>query len=203
MQTNSRELLLCESKRRHNLSQNEHIGSDLGQTETPGRAGVMLMYSRWEDGCIYSEGSLHAAGHQNTDKLNVKCGWQICSWHCSSTRPIQPFLTHPPKPSSAKKFAQFCSHLPSFAHICPTADTPRPGVPGFCFPAAQRATCGALLMGGRGREQVPSSPGTHCSRGAHCSSALRGSCQPTSSFTARLTSTRSAFEYLLCTWHGR
>lgn len=78
------------------------------------------MYSRWEDGCVYSEGSLHAAGHLFIDKVYVKCGWQICNWHCFSNRPIQPFLTfptRPPKSSLARKFARFCSYLPNHRHF--------------------------------------------------------------------------------------
>lgn len=45
------------------------------------------MYCKWEDGCIYSKGSSHAAGNQSTDKLDVKCGWQIST---GTVFPINP-----------------------------------------------------------------------------------------------------------------
>lgn len=155
MQTNSRELVVCESKRRHNFTQNKHTGSDLGQMEIPGRDGATLTYSRWEDGCIYSEGSLHAAGHQFTDKFYVKWGWQICSWHCFSNHPTQPFITFPtcpPKSSFTTKFAQFCSYLPNHRHFM--AWRPR----GLLF-CCMAGNCSALLAGvGWERRERSSSP---------------------------------------------
>lgn len=61
----------------------------------------------------------------STDKLDVKCGWQICNWHCFFNQPIQPFLvfpTRPPTSSLVRKSAQFCLYLPNHRHFmawCP------------------------------------------------------------------------------------
>lgn len=162
VQTNFRELVLYASKRRHTFTQNEHIGSDLGQREIPSRDGVMVMYSRWEDGCIYSEGSLHAAGHQGTDKLDVKCGWQVCNWHHLSNCPIQPFFTFPtchPKSSLAREFAQFCSYLPNHRHFVAWG----PGRLLSCRVAGNvRHSASGRSLGARGKQQL-SFPATHCS----------------------------------------
>lgn len=120
------------------------------------------MYSRWEDGCIYSEGSLHAAGHQGTDKLDVKCGWQVCNWHHFSNCPIQPFLTFPachPKSSLAREFAQFCSYLPHHRHFVAWG----PGRLLSCRMAGNvRHSASGRSLGAQGKQQV-SFPGTHCS----------------------------------------
>ena len=121
------------------------------------------MYSTWGDGCIFSEGSLHAAGHQSTDKLDVKCGWQICNWHCFSNRPIQPFLTFPtcpPKSSLARKFAQFCSYLPNHRHFM--AWCPR-GLLSCRMAGNVWHSPRGCLLDARGQEQLSSFPGTHCS----------------------------------------
>lgn len=120
------------------------------------------MYSRWEDGCIYSEGSLHAAGHQGTDKLDVKCGWQVCNWHHLSNCPIQPFFTFPtchPKSSLAREFAQFCSYLPNHRHFVAWG----PGRLLSCRVAGNvRHSASGRSLGARGKQQL-SFPATHCS----------------------------------------
>lgn len=162
MQTNFRELVLCESKRRPNFTQNEGIGSDLGQMKIPRRNGVTLMYFKWEDGCIYSKGSSHAAGHQSTDKLDVKCGWQICNWHRLSNQPIQPLLvfpTHRPKSSLVRKFAQFCRNLPSHRHFM--AWCPRE-LPSCCMAGNMWCSACGCSLGAQGMKELLL-PGTHSS----------------------------------------
>lgn len=79
------------------------------------------MYCKWEGDCIYSKDSSHAARHQSTDKLDVKCRWQICNWHCLSNQPIQSFPvspTRPPKSSVVRKFVYLPSHR-YFMAWCP------------------------------------------------------------------------------------
>lgn len=73
------------------------------------------MYCKREDDCIYSKSSSHAAGHQNTDKLDVKCGWQICNWHCLSNQSIQPFLVLPTHPPYIQPSQEICPVLLVFA----------------------------------------------------------------------------------------
>lgn len=203
MQTNFRELVLCESKRRPNFTQNEHTGPDLGQMEIPWRDGVTLVYFKWEDGCIHSKGSSHAAGHQSTNKLNVKCEWQICNWHCFFNQPIQPFLVfliHAPKSSLARKFAQFYLYLPGHRHC--TAWCPRELI-SCCMTGNMWHSAHGCSLGAQGKKELSSFLMPTALGRAHHSLMLRGTCHPMPSFIAHFTSTPSALGYLLCSWCGR
>lgn len=161
------------------------------------------MYCKWEDGCIYSKRSSHAAGHQNTDKLDVKCGWQICNWHCLSNQPIQPFVvfpTHPPISSLVRKFAQFCWYLPSHRHFmawCPR-ELLSCCMAGNMWHSARGCSLGAQRTKELSSFLAPTAPGR-----VHHSLMLKGTLQLMLSFIAYFTSTPSALRYLLCNWCGR
>lgn len=125
VQTHVRELVLGESKRRWDLTQDEHTG--VGGRSREGR--VTRTESGWEGGCLYSEGSSRAAGHQSTDKPDVEHGGRICCWHHFSNSP-HPAIPHfLPKSSLARKFTQCCSSLPSCRRL--TRWCPR-GLPSCC-----------------------------------------------------------------------
>lgn len=144
-----------------------------------------------EGGCLYSEGSSRAAGHQSTDKPDVECRGWMCRWHRFSHCP-DPAIPHLlPKPSLARKFTHCCPSFPSHRHLKPWC--PR-DLPSCCAPAR------GCSLGAQGLEQFP--PPSPEPAALHCGTP-RGTCQPLPIFTARFTSTCSARGYLLCPLRGR
>lgn len=137
---------------------------------------------KWEDGFIYSKGSSHAAGHQRTDKLDVKCGWQICNWHCFSNQPIQPFLvfpTHTPKSSQVRKVALFCLYLPNHRHFM--AWCPRELL-SCCMAGNVWHSAHGCSLGAQGKKEFPSFLAPTDLERAHHSLMLRGNLAAHASF---------------------